>query len=649
MSENMGKAGRTVDQAEEKKTRFIVIATSVVALSMSVFHIWTTAFGVLDFISQRGLHLAFAVTLMVLRVPLRKNIFKNGRSVPRPAALACAAIDLLIVLGIWVAVFAARHEYMMKIHSAGASSMLGTVAGFILCVISLEFARRTVGWMLPMLAVISIVYALAGPYLPHLLSHRGYSLTRIFAFIGTNADGIFGMCLSVSATVIFMFILFGAFLEGSQASKFVNDAAMSMTGRLKSGPALAAVLASALMGTINGSAVANVVATGTFTIPLMKKKGYSSDFAGGVESVASTGGQILPPVMGSGAFIMVAFTEIPYSEIIIAAALPAALYFLGAAVAVILNAERIGLKALTSEERRGNKVRLQDGVVYAIPIGILVYTLLGLKMTPTFAALISTVSIPLVMLFDHRKRYRLRDIPQSLATAAKGSVSVVSACACAGIVVSMVAMTGIGVVFGDIMISLSGGNLLLALVFTAMACIVLGMGLPTTASYVIAASILAPTLIRLGVPVLSAHLFVFYYACLAAITPPVALAAYAAAGISQGSPFKTAAEACKIGFAGFIIPFMFVYNSVLLAQGSTLEIIYSFITAFLGIISMSAGFQGALLIRSKPHESFLLLIGGLGMVAPEVYSDIIGIVIVGLVMVMQLARRKTSLQSPANC
>jgi TRAP transporter 4TM/12TM fusion protein len=613
---------------------------TIMAVAMSAFHVYTCIFGVFDFVTQRGVHMAFGLTLILLQMPLVKTAFK-GRFEKSPVlAKIFSSVDVLLILLMWAGVYVARWEYQMRVQRAGQTSFIAVIAGFVMLVILLETSRRQLGLILPSLAVISIIYAWAGPRLPLIIAHRGYSLERIFGFLAANPDGLFGVTMAVSATTIFLFVLFGAFLEASGANDFINNSAMALTGRAKSGPAQAAVLASALMGTINGSAVANVVGTGTFTIPLMKRQGYKPEFAGAVESVASTGGQILPPVMGAGAFIMVVFTEIAYSKIVVAAAIPAILYFLGISVALQFRAERVGLKGLSKEELPDLKNSLKEGIFYLPAIAILIYMLFVIAVSPMMAAFYATIAIPVTMFFSKAKRFDLKKFIGALESAGKGATTIVAGCACAGVIVSMVAITGLGVVFSDMMLSMAGNNLFLALLFTAVACIVLGMGLPTTAAYVIAASIVAPALQRLGVSILAAHLFVFYFACLSAITPPVALACYAAAGIAKGDPMKTGVEACKLGFAGFVVPFMFVYSDLLLANGPFMSVAWAFITALVGVISMSAGFQGYLIRKNNIIESILLLAGGLGMVHPAKFTDFIGIGVVAIVLAIQYMSKK---------
>lgn len=394
------------------------------------------------------------------------------------------------------------------------------------------------------------------------------------------------------------------------------------------------------MGSINGSAVANVVGTGTFTIPLMKSRGYKPAFAGGVEAVASTGGQILPPVMGSGAFLMVAFTETKYINIVIAAVIPALLYYWGCAVAVVSQSELADIQLMDPREIPKAKNVLKSGWIYLMIIGVLIYCLLVVQYSPLYSALWATFSVPVVMLFDKKKRFTPKSIIPAMAKSAFSSMSIVIGCACAGIVVGMVSLTGIGVIFGDMMIQAAHSMLFPSLLFTALTCIILGMGLPTTAAYVIAASILAPSLIKLGLTPLTSHLFVFYFACLSAITPPVALAAYAGAGIAKCSPMTTAVEACKLGFAGFMVPFAFCYNPAMMMQGNVAEILSVFISAFIGVSIMSAGFQGWLLWKLNYLERIIFIGGGLLMFIPGTLTDIIGLAIATVLIAINMKKWK---------
>ena len=624
---------------EGRSDKFIRLAFFV-AILMTSFHIFTGLNGLGDYVTQRGIHLSFALTLVLLTQPLHKHICKDKYAGIKPFRILCRCVDLLLIALTWISWWMAQDEVHHLAERLSQTTWMATFAGACLAVITLECARRVLGYIMPVLALIFVAYALAGPHLPLAIAHRGYSLQRICKFLATDLDGLFGTTMSVSATVIFMFVMFGAFPEASGCSDFINEIAISLTGKIKSGPALSAVVASGLMGSINGSAVANVVGTGTFTIPLMKSRGYKPAFAGGVEAVASTGGQILPPVMGSGAFLMVAFTETKYINIVIAAVIPALLYYWGCAVAVVSQSELADIQLMDPKEIPKAKNVLKSGWIYLVIIGVLLYCLLVAQYSPLYSALWATFSVPVVMLFDKKKRFTLKSIIPAMAKSAFSSMSIVIGCACAGIVVGMVSLTGIGVIFGDMMIQAAHSMLFPSLLFTALTCIILGMGLPTTAAYVIAASILAPSLIKLGLTPLTSHLFVFYFACLSAITPPVALAAYAGAGIAKCSPMTTAVEACKLGFAGFMVPFAFCYNPAMMMQGNVAEILSVFISAFIGVSIMSAGFQGWLLWKLHLLERIIFICAGLLMFIPGTLTDITGLAIAIVLIAINMKKWK---------
>ena len=628
-------AAKTLE--EGKGDLFIKIA-AVFAFCMTSFHIFTGFHGLYDYVTQRGIHLAFALTLILLTQPLYKHVFKDKFAGSQAFRAVCRVIDIALIILAWVSVIFAMDEVHHLTERLSKTTWKAYFAGAVLSLIVLECARRTVGYIMPILALIFVAYALAGPNLPYAIAHRGYSIERICKFLATDLDGLFGTTMSVSASVIFMFVMFGSFLEASGCSDFINKIAISLTGKIKSGPALSAVVASGLMGSINGSAVANVVGTGTFTIPLMKSRGYKPQFAGGVESVASTGGQILPPVMGSGAFLMVAFTEQKYIAIVIAAVIPALLYYWGCAVAVITQSELIDITMMDEKDIPKTKDVLKDGWIYLVILGILIVALLVIQLSPLYSALWATVSVPIVMLFDKKKRFTFKNIPSAMVKSGFSAMSIVIGCACAGIVVGMVSLTGIGVIFGDMMIQLAHSMLFPSLLFTAITCIILGMGLPTTAAYVIAASILAPSLIKLGLTPLTSHLFVFYFACLSAITPPVALAAYAGAGIAKCSPMSTAVEACKLGFAGFIVPFAFCYSPAMMMNGTPIEVITVFLSAFIGVSVISSGFQGWLFWRLNPIERLIFIAAGMLMFIPGSMTDIAGVAITVLFLFVNMKK-----------
>ena len=630
---------------EKNQGSIIGKITAVFALLMSLFHLFTSFFGLLTPILQRGIHLCFAVTILMLSKPMSGSLFGGRYKDRKLIRIILAGLDMLMIAGIWIAIIISNNEYMMRGERAGAVTINAAIAGAILLIVILECSRRCLGSVLPVLALVFIAYALFGSYLPTSLAHRGYSFRRIFEFLSTNSEGIFGTCLSVSATVIFMFILLGSFLEVSGGTDFFNNIAIAITGKRKSGPAVAAIIAAALMGTINGSAVANVVGTGTFTIPLMKKRGYSSAFSAAIAAVASTGGQILPPVMGSGAFLMVAFTDVPYRKIAASAVIPAILYFTGCVLAVIAQSELSGVIVSESEIPKTREV-LKDGVIFLAVIAVLVYSLLFCGFSPMRSALNAIIAVPVFCLFNKEKRYNLKKFYDALVKAATGSIAVVLGCACAGIVVSMVAMTGVGVVFGNLMISASGGSLFLALCFSALACIILGMGLPTTASYVIAATVMGSALVSLGLSPITAHLFIFYYACLSSITPPVALAAYAGAGIANCNPMKTGIEACKISFAGFIVPFIFVYSPALILSGPVATTIMNALTAVIGTSVIAMASQNWLLVKLDAVRRILLIVGGICVMMPDAYTDILGLILLTSILYsLQVTRKKSNLHN----
>ncbi|MBQ5754452.1 MAG: TRAP transporter fused permease subunit [Oscillospiraceae bacterium] len=625
---------------EENKNTVFGKAAALFAFSMSVFHI-LTVFRQLDVIPQRGIHVAFAFTILFLSMPLYEHCFKDKFAGNKGFRTFARGVDIVMIVALWSAIAMCYYEYEHLSDNLGIAGKWAIVAGTILLVVVLEGARRCLGYIMPVLALIFFAYAWQGHHFPGQLGHKKYTFAALMKYLAVDLDGIFGTTIQVSATVIIMFVMFGAFLEASGCSHFINDLALSVTGKLRCGPALAAVVASALMGCINGSAVANVVGTGTFTIPLMKSRGYKPAFAAGVESVASTGGQILPPVMGSGAFLMVAFTGEPYTAIVICAAIPAVLYFLGAAIAVFAQGEVGDVELLPEDQIPKTREVMKDGWLYLVVIGVLVWALLVAQYSPALSGLLGCAAVPIVMLFDKKKRFTLKQLPATLIKTGYSAISIVAGCACAGIVVAMVSRTGIGIIFGDMMIGLAHGLLFPSLLFVAIACIILGMGLPTTSAYIIAASILAPALAKLGLSLLTAHLFVFYFACLSAITPPVALAAYAGAGIAKCDPMTTAIHACKIGFAGFIVPFVFCYDPAMMLQGELISVLKVTITALIGCMGMSCGMQGWYFSRQR-KVSFITrtaVIGaGLMMMIPNDITSVVGIVILAAMFVFERRR-----------
>ncbi|MFN4167101.1 MAG: TRAP transporter permease [Pannonibacter phragmitetus] len=496
-------------------------------------------------------------------------------------------------------------------------------AALVGVILILEVTRRVAGLALVVIASIFILYSFAGPYLPGFLNHRGYEPSRFFTYIFTD-QGILSDPVAVSSTYIILFITFAAFLQASKVGDYFVNFAFAAAGRARGGPAKVAVLASGLMGMINGTSAGNVVSTGSLTIPLMKKVGYPAKTSAAVEAAASSGGQIMPPIMGAGAFIMAEVTGIPYTDIVIAAIIPSVLYFASVYFMVDLQATKMGMKGLPKEELPVFKELLKQVYLF-IPIIMLIYTLFA-GYSVIRAGTVSMMAAAVVSwLTPHRMGPRL--FAKAFDMAARMSIQLVAVCACAGIIVGVIALTGVGARFSSLLLGIAEQNQLLALFFAMCISIVLGMGMPTTAAYAVAAAVVAPGLVNLGIPVLTAHFFVFYFAVMSAITPPVALAAYAGAALSGSDPMKTSVESFKIGLAAFVVPFMFFYSQAMLMQGTWMEVLHVFVTASFGIYMLAASVQGWYFGKLAPVLRVVLLIGALCMIQGGLISDLAGLAI----------------------
>lgn len=615
-------------------------------LAFSLFQLYTAIFGQYTAYIQRSIHLGFALSLIFILFPAQKKIKKEKRGkVPfydLILALLSVAVGLYWPLNI--------EKITMQV---GRLSEMDMVIGVIAILLTLEAARRAVGIPITIISSVFLVYAFFGPYFPGFLNHRGQDVKSIVRTMFFTTDGILGTPISVSATFIFVFLLFGAFLVKTGVGNYFNELAVVLAGRLVGGPAKVAIFSSALQGTISGSSVANVVGSGSYTIPMMKKLGYRKEFAGGVEAAASTGGQIMPPIMGAAAFLMVEFIGgITYWEIAKAAAIPAILYFTGIWIMTHFEAKRVGLKGMR-EDQIPNRKKVLKKIYLLIPIlGIIFFLLIGI---PTMqAALYGIVLTIVVSAFDKETRIGFKDMIDALVDGARTALAVAAATACAGIIVGVVLKTGLGLGLANGLISAAGGSVFLTLVFTMLASLVLGMGSPTTANYVITSTIAAPAIITLlmigsepgaAVPLvvaLSAHLFVFFFGIVADITPPVALAAFAASGISGGDPIKTGVTSSKLAIAAFIIPYMFVYNPALLMIGATIpEILWVVFTAIVGMIAIGAGMIGYWYRKCNWIERILAVSTGLLLIFPETITDIIGLVLfIGMVAIQYKSRDK---------
>ncbi|WBU53104.1 TRAP transporter permease [Paracoccus sp. SCSIO 75233] len=511
---------------------------------------------------------------------------------------------------------------------AQPADMYAAAAGVILI---LELTRRLTGLVLVVIVSVFIAYSFLGPFLPGFLNHRGYDAARFFTYIFTD-QGILGAPIAVSSTYIILFIVFAAFLQASKVGDYFVNFAFAAAGQARGGPAKVAVFASGLMGMINGTSAGNVVSTGSLTIPLMRRVGYPAQSAAAIEATASSGGQILPPIMGAGAFIMAEVTGIPYTEIVVAAIIPAILYFISVYFMVDLQALKLNMKGLPRKELPKFAVLVRQVYLF-LPIIILIYTLFA-GYSVIRAGTLAMVSAAVVSWLTPHKMGP-RQILHALDLGARMSIQMVAVCAAAGIIVGVIALTGVGARFSTLLLTIADQSQLLALFFAMCISVLLGMGMPTTAAYAVAAAVVAPGLISLGIPVLVAHFFVFYYAVMSAITPPVALAAYAGAGLSGSDPMKTSFEAFRLGLAAFIVPFMFFSSHELLMQGAWLDILHVFISAMLGMFLLSASVIGYFFGRLNIVLRIILLAAALAMVDGGWLTDGIGLAVAAAVYAMQ--------------
>ncbi len=675
---------------------------SAIAIVFSCFQLYTAVFGVLDAMLQRSVHLSFGLTLIYLLYPTSK---KWSRAKLHPVDLALSILGALTPMYIIA-------NYQQLVLRAGTATTMDMIVGVIGILLVLEAARRIVGIPIVIIASLFLLYAFLGPFIPGKLAHRGVDVGDLVQHLYFTTEGVFGIPLGVSSTFIFLFILFGAYLEKTGLGQYFIDLANSIAGRAAGGPAKVAVLSSGLMGTVSGSSVANVVGTGSFTIPMMKRLGYKPEFAGAVEATASTGGQLMPPIMGAAAFLMSEMTSIPYVRIIGAAVIPAMLYYFGVWAGVHFEAKKLGLRGLRKDELpnlkeiffgRGYLMIPLVGIVwllvsgftpmlaafYAIilsiasavlgwwaplPIGGMLIVFAVAKplfnvgpygadgilkyfteMTPLGALTVIAAILVGISLLGKKPKISPKEIVSGLESGARSAIGVLAATACAGIIIGVVTKTGLGLKLGTVLVSLANGNLLLTLMFTMITSIVLGMGVPTTANYIITSTIAAPAIIMIlrqlhpELPldaiaiVLPAHMFAFYFGIIADVTPPVALAAFAGAGIAKANPMKTGIAASKLAIAAFLVPYIFVLNPAMLLIDVQLGAgILMVITSMAGMIAVSAGVMAYLIHPMLWWERIVFIVGGVLMVMPGTYTDLIGLALVGASVAVQLSRKRAA-------
>ena len=621
--------------------------TVIVSIIFVAFQLYATLSGAVTAQILRATHLAFVQFLAFLLFPATKKL-------PRDTLPLYDVILGLVGAGCWMYIVI---NFQQLVRRSGNNTVLDVIIGIIGILILFESCRRIVGLPIMIIAGTFVVYAFVGKYLPGFLHHRGYSLQRVVCHLFYNTEGIMGTPIGACSTFIFLFILFGALLEKTGIGQFFIDLCNAIAGGASGGPAKVAVLSSALLGTVSGSSVSNTVGSGSFTIPMMKKLGYKGEFAGAVEASASTGGQLMPPIMGAAAFLMAESLGMPYITIVKAAVIPALLYFTGIFITVHLEAKKLGLKGMPREQLpRFLPLFLSKGYMI-LPLVVIIWFLCAGK-TAVYAALMGIVAclvigivVSIVDLAKGRKpTFGSRDLIDVMCAAARNIISVAIACGMAGIIIGVVTLTGLGLKLGAGLVSLAGGKLFLTLVFTMLASIILGMGAPTTANYLITSTITAGAIIQLGVQPLAAHMFAFYFGIIADVTPPVALAAIAGAAIAKAKPMKTAFNATKLAIGAFIIPYMFVYNSqMLMIDASIGRILFIIATALIGMFGISVAlegygfnFTGLLHGSSKPAglvitldviERVLFATAGLLCVIPETRSDIVGLSMMAVLIV----------------
>ena len=582
-------------------------------LAFTLFQLYTALFGQFPAQIQRTVHIGFALTFVFLLFPARRVLSKTKI----PFYDYILAIMAIGIGSYWVI------NYNRLVQSLGALESLDFFVGLVAILLVLEAARRAVGLPIAIIAAIFLLYAFFGPYMPDFMAHRGQSVESIVKLMFYSTDGILGTPLAVSATYIFAFLLFGAFLVKTGVGEYFNDLAISVAGKLTGGPAKVAIFSSALQGTISGSSVANVVTSGSYTIPMMKRLGYNKNFAGAVEAASSTGGQLMPPIMGAAAFLMVEFIGrgVTYWDIAKAAAIPAVLYFAGIWIMTHFEAKRLGLRGLTDEEMP-NRKEVFKKIYLLIPIVLIIFIMMfGVPII--HSALYGILACIIVGLINPDVRFGIRDIIDAMVEGARSALAVAAATACAGIIVGVVVKTGLGLSLANSLVKLAGGSIILTLFFVMIASLILGMGAPTTANYVITSTIAAPAIIALLAPdvpqsavpivvLLSAHFFVFYFGIIADITPPVALAAFAASGISGGDPIRTGIHSAKLAIAAFIIPYMIVFSPALLMIDVTIwQIVWVVFTAIMGMIAIGAGIIGFWYRSLHWLERIILVLQGL--------------------------------------
>lgn len=622
-------------------------AAAIVGIILAIFVLLTSSYLNIQEFYRNTIFLILIVVLGFFIYPMNKK--KPGQKFSK--------FDLLLAfVGIISIGYITLTYTNLHVDRMSQANTIDYIFAIICILLLFEITRRSIGWFIPIISIIAMIYAVYGAYFPIDFAHSGFSLERLLYRIYMTSNGIFGSTLSIASTYIVLFILFGSFLSASGASKLFNDLALAIAGQRRGGPAQVAVITSALTGTLNGSAVANVATTGAFTIPLMKSIGLKPRFAGGVEAAASTGGMIMPPIMGAAAFIMAGFLGVPYTVVVIAGIIPALLYYIALIFAVDTEAKKLGLKGISKDNIPEIKQVLLERGALLIPI-IVVFVVLLTGRTAImagFAGIISAI-ITSYLTKDKTNRINFTKFFGALSDGARGSVQVAIACASVGIIIAVVSMSGVGSMLAYNVIDIAGGNLFLILLMVMVTCIVLSFGLPSTALYIVVAVTAAPALVQAGVTPLAAHFFVFYFGAMSNVTPPVALAAYTGAGIANADPMNTSWTALRLALPGFIIPFIIAYDPILLLDTTDgpinyLRLLWVVITAIIGVYALAVGLGKFIKVRLNILEQIILLVVAFLLITTNQMMDIIGLVLFAVVISVHYlrSRKRVSASNGAN-
>ena len=630
---------------KESKTRTFVspavaMAYKIFAILVTLYHlVFASGFWMPETLKHRSLHVSMILILAFAMYPATK---KASRKIIAWYDYILIALSAAVPLYMWL-------DYFNIINRARKPNSMDVIIGTLLTLLVLEATRRVCGMALPILGVIFILYSLMGTKqglipvnIPGIFLHRGYTWQKLMSHFFANTEGIYGSSVNVASTYIFLFIAFGEIMNKCGMGKFFNDIANALAGGSKGGPAKVAVVASGLLGMINGAAVAVVVTTGSFTIPLMKKTGYDNEFSGAIVATGSVGGQLMPPVMGAAAFIMAETLGIKYSTLLVSAIIPAVIYYMGILLQIQMRAEKMGMQGTPKDQLPKVGEVMKEYGHLAIPLVFLIYMLFFSGKTVIMAAFYTILFTIVVAQLRPNTRMSLNDIIDAMVASAKSTVSVAIACACVRIIVGVCSITGFALNMASTIIQIGGQSLMFTLMFTMVTCMILGMGLPSIPSYIITSTIAAPALVTLGIPPIAAHMFCFYFAMFANLTPPVALAAFAAAGIAGGSPMKPGWASVKLALAGFILPYMFVYNTELLLLDTPIaKGIQVAITAAIGVFLISVAVEGFLFRKVNAVLRILCFAGAYLLIDSGLITDIIGIAIcVGIVLLQKTMAKK---------